>query len=136
MQSYNISIDIHKILLVIVIGIVFIITISKLERIITIMAEQTKNNIITKNKESRENMRCQYSLEKAKREEEHKKNIEILNLIQKFEDSNRAIDYENSYQLKKIEFKGTVFESCANYYEKSVDFMDCVRNILKNDLYK
>ena len=40
MQSYNISIDIHKILLVIVIGIVFIITISKLERIITIIAKQ------------------------------------------------------------------------------------------------
>ena len=81
-------------------------------------------------------MRCQYSFEKAKGEEEHKKNIEILNLMQKFEDNNRAMDYENSYQLKKIDFKGTVFESCANYYEKSIDFMDCVRNILKNDLYK
>lgn len=136
MQNYNISIDIHKILLVIVVGIVFIITISKLERVIIIIAEQTENNIITRNRENRENIRYQYSFEKAKREEEHKKNIEILNLMQKFEDSNRAIDYENNYQLKKIDFRGTVFESCANYYEKSIDFMNCVRNILKNDLYK
>ena len=46
------------------------------------------------------------------------------------------IESEEQEWVKKIEFKDTVFESCANYYEKSVDFMDCVRNILKNDLYK
>lgn len=93
-------------------------------------------SIITTEEQKRETLRYQYSFDKNKREEEHKKNIEILNLMQKFEDSNRAMTYENDYQLKKIEFKGTVFETCSQYYEKSIDFIECVRNILRNDLDK
>lgn len=92
--------------------------------------------ILTEAEKEKELIKFKYSYNKAEEDNKHLKTKEILNLMQSFENSNRAMNYENDYQLKKIEFKGTVFESCSQYYEKSIDFIDCVKNILRNDLYK
>lgn len=86
------------------------------------------------NKRKKELIKYEYSYNKAVKEDDHKRIKELLEMTKSFRDNDRTMEYENNYQLKKIELKGTVYETCADSYEKSKDFVECVRAILRNDV--
>ena len=135
-MTVNITIDLHKVFIAIIIGVVFVCFITKIDKIVDIIEEHKTNNIIVLEEQKRETMRHKYSFEKAQIELEHKNSVEMAGILQNFENTNRVSNYEDNYQLKKIELKGTVLEVCANNYEKSSDFINCVRTILKNEIIK
>ena len=128
--------NINELLIVVCLFVFFFVCFRYTEKVIEMSKQKEMELLILKSEEEKELIKINYSYEKARKDDELKRNKEILELVNNLENSRIMLDYENNYQLKRIEFKGTVFETCSNTYEKSNDFIDCIRNILRTEILK